>query len=289
MGIVNIGDDSVADSNTLDTLAKQLRFALGLLEDGAQIIDIGVQSGRTDTPQISPELELQRMLPLIGELSAAGVAVSVDTWRSGVARGAIAAGASLINDTSGLADLELARIAAECGAGLVLMHTRARPKQEHFPGYEDPMADVLEFLRERKELAVSLGVSPQQLILDPGPDFAKTPAETIAVLRRLPELGSFGLPILLAVSRKYFIGMLSGKGPEDRLAGTLAAIEFGLNSGASILRVHDVAALTEYLSVRSGLREDSPPRFKGDVEEERLKWIAPKHTSEGRRLGAREV
>lgn len=279
MGIVNVGRDSVADSNTFGTLSEQVRFALGLIDDGAQIIDIGVQSGRTDTPQISPQLELERMAPLVAELAAAGVLVSVDTWRSSVAAGAIAAGACLINDTSGLADEDLAVVAAKSGAGLVVMHTRARPKEEHFPGYEEPMADVLEFLAERTRLALDLGVSPEQLIVDPGPDFAKTPGETISVLRQLSRLHTLEYPVLLAVSRKYFIGMLTDTAPEDRLAGTLAAIEFGLQAGAHILRVHDVGAVTEFLSVRSALRDQGVPRFRGDRDEERLKWISPKSTT----------
>jgi dihydropteroate synthase len=279
MGIVNIGDDSVADSTQLQTLEEQLDFASAQIAAGAQIIDIGVQSGRTDTPQISQTREIERLEPLVGELAAKGVIVSVDTWRAEVAAGAVAAGASLINDTSGLADPALAELAASSGAALVLMHTRARPKERHFPVYEDPVGDVLELLSDRIRLAISLGVASEQLILDPGPDFAKTPSQTVEVLRRLTELCSLELPILLAVSRKYFIGMLSGKAPEDRLAGTLAAIGHGLDCGANILRVHDVANTAEFLLVRSALKDTGPVHFKGEVDDERLKWIAAKRPS----------
>jgi dihydropteroate synthase len=276
MGIVNVGNDSVADSTSLPSLAEQLPFALSQVQAGAQIIDIGVQSGRTDTPPISAEDELARMVPLVRALAERGVLVSVDTWRAAVAQGAVEAGAHLINDTSGLADVELARVAAESGAGLVLMHTRARPKEANFPVYEDVTADVLAFLRERLELAVSYGVAESQLVLDPGPDFAKTPSETIEVLRRISELQAFERPLLLAVSRKYFIGMLSGRDPEDRLGGTLAAVAHGLDAGAHILRVHDVAVTHEFLTVRQALRESGTPRFQGHSSDERLKWIAPK-------------
>jgi dihydropteroate synthase len=279
MGIVNIGDDSVADSTHLQSLEAQLRFASAQIAAGAQIIDIGVQSGRTDTAEISQARELERLEPLVGELAAKGVLVSVDTWRARVAAGAVAAGASLINDTSGLADPALAEIAARSGAGLVLMHTRAKPKRKYFPEYKDVTRDVLEFLTERAELARGLGVASEQLILDPGPDFAKTPSHTVEVLRGLEQLGSLKRPILLAVSRKYFIGMLSGSEPEERLAGTLAAVGHGVDCGASIVRVHDVAATAEFLLVRSALRDNGAVHFKGQMSDERLKWIASKRPS----------
>jgi dihydropteroate synthase len=279
MGIVNIGDDSVADSTRLQSLEEQLRFASAQIAAGAQIIDVGVQSGRTDTAQISQARELERLEPLVGELAAKGVLVSVDTWRARVAAGAVAAGASLINDTSGLADPTLAEIAARSGAGLVLMHTRAKPKQKYFPEYEDPTADVLEFLAERMELSRSIGVCTEQLIVDPGPDFAKTPSQTVEVLRDLKQLRSLERPILLAVSRKYFIGMLSGNAPEDRLAGTLAAVGHGLDSGANIVRVHDVAATAEFLLVRDALVGTEAVQFKGQISDERLMWLASKRPS----------
>lgn len=276
MGIVNIGEDSVADSTLLPTLSEQLGFALAQIEAGAQIIDIGVQSGRTDTPEISPESELQALLPLVSELARHGAIVSVDTWRASVARGVVQAGAHLINDTSGLADPEIARVAADTGAGLVIMHTRARPKHERFPIYKDVVSDVLEFLTDRMGRARDLGVSSEQLVIDPGPDFAKTPLQSIEVLRALGSLHQLERPILLAVSRKYFIGMLSGQAPEERLAGTLAAIEHGLERGASIVRVHDVAAVREFLTVREALSGEEVPSFAGESSDERLKWIAPK-------------
>lgn len=279
MGIVNIGADSVADGNLLTTLPEQLRFALAQVQAGAQIIDIGVQSGRTDTPEMSPLSELEALRPLVAELSRRGVLVSVDTWRASVAEGAVEAGAHLINDVSGLADPAMARVAADTGAGLVIMHTRAQPKREHFPDYGDVVSDVFEFLKDGLERAVGDGVAVQQLVLDPGPDFAKTPRQSVEVLRALSRLSDLERPILLAVSRKYFIGMLSGAPPKDRLAGTLAAIEYGLSQGASVLRVHDVAAVVEFLAVRAALRGEDQPVFTGDSDDERLKWIAPKTAS----------
>jgi dihydropteroate synthase len=276
MGIVNIGDDSVADSRSLATLDAQLEFAMRQHEDGAHVIDIGVQSGRTDTPIISEDEEIERLIPLVDALAREDVIVSVDIWRSRVAEAALAAGAAVINDVSGLADPSLADGAARTGAALVVMHTRAAPKMQHFPGYEDPVGDVIELLEGRIGLALSHGLEPEQIIVDPGLDFAKTPEESIAVLRRLAELRRFNRPILLAVSRKYFIGMLTGKGPEKRLAGTLAAVDFGVRAGADIVRVHDVAEVVEFLRTRSALGDDETPEMLGDVEDETLKWLPPR-------------
>ena len=276
MGIVNIGDDSVADSRSLATLDAQLEFAMRQHEDGAQLIDIGVQSGRTDTPLLSEDEEIERFVPLVEALAKERVIVSVDTWRPRVVEAALQAGASMINDVSGLADTGVADLAASSGAGLLIMHTRAAPKVEHFPGYDDPVADVLAFLDERIALAREHGVARDQIVVDPGLDFAKTPEESVAVLRRLVELRRFGRPILLAVSRKYFIGMITGKGPTDRLAGTLAAVEFGVNAGAHIVRVHDVAEVAEFLRLRFALYDDGDPELQGDPNEEALKWLPPK-------------
>lgn len=276
MGIVNIGNDSVADSRSLRTLRKQRDFALRQHEDGAHILDIGVQSGRTDTPVISEREEIERLVPLVSVLRDEGIVVSVDIWRSGVAEEAIAAGASLINDVSGLADERMADACARTGAGLVVMHTRAAPKMASFPGYEDPMGDVTGFLDERIEQAVAAGVDREQIVIDPGLDYAKTPQESIEVLRRLGELQRFDRPILLAVSRKYFIGMLTNKGPEKRLAGTLAAVDFGVSAGAHIVRVHDVGEVADFLALRAALHDDGVPELKGDRNDDSLKWIAPK-------------
>ena len=162
----------------------------------------------------------------------------------------------MVNDVSGLRDPELAAVCARTGAALVIMHTRVAPKgtlldPEH---YDDVVADVTGFLRERMAVARDAGVGEEQIVLDPGPDFAKTPAQTVAVLRRLDALRALGRPLLLAVSRKDFVGALTGRGPRERGAGTLAAIGEGVDAGASILRVHDVAATADFLAVRAALR-----------------------------------
>lgn len=278
MGIVNIGSDSVADPLSLDTLDAQVEFAMRQSDAGANILDVGVQSGRTDTPILPEEQEIERLVPLVCALAERELVVSVDTWRAGVAEVAIEAGAALINDVGGLVDERLADVVGAGGAGLVVMHTRAAPKQEHFPGYEDATADILAFLEQRMQLALSRGVARDRIVIDPGLDYAKTPQESIEVLRRLSEMQQLDRPILLAVSRKYFIGMLTGAPPDERLAGTLAAIEYGVGAGAHIVRVHDVAQVAEFLRVRDALRGDGTTQLDGDPDDETLKWLAPKPT-----------
>src|ERR1700733_2746238 len=171
MGIVNIGSDSVADPLSLDSLEAQVEFAMRQSDAGAHIIDIGVQSGRTDTPVLAEEQEIERLVPLVRALAERELIVSVDTWRAGVAEAAIEAGAALINDVGGLGDERLAVVVGAGGAGLVVMHTRAAPKQEHFPGYEDAIADILAFLEQRMQLALSRGVAREQIVIDPGLDY----------------------------------------------------------------------------------------------------------------------
>jgi dihydropteroate synthase len=198
--------------------------------------------------------------------------VSVDTWKPAVARAVTGAGAAIINDVSGLRSPEIAQIAADSGASLVLMHTRAEPKQEGFPGYDDVTGDVVEMLGELVARARSLGVRDEQIVLDPGPDFAKTPAETVEVLRSIDRVAALGYPLLLALSNKYFIGAITGRPPLERLAGTLGAIAALADHDDAIVRVHDVAAVHDFLQVRAVLRGDAEvPDF--DASDERLKWV----------------
>jgi dihydropteroate synthase len=260
MGVVNATPDSFSDGGERRTLEERLALARELNEAGADIIDIGGESGVTNRPAVSADQEIGRVVPLIeavtGEL---GARVSADTYKPAVARAAIAAGASIINDISGLHDPELAEVCAESGAGLVLMHTRALPKQKVLDPTLDGrvVADVEEFLRERIDLALARGVAFEQLMLDPGPDFSKTPAQTVEVLRSLGRLHELGRPLLLAVSRKDFIGAITGRPPRARLAGTLAAVAQGTVAGAHVLRVHDVAAVADFLAVHAALSGDS--------------------------------
>lgn len=275
MGIVNANPDSFSDARRLTTLDAQVEHALALVADGADLIDVGGESGVTYTDVTAEQVEIERVCPLVERLVAAGVVVSVDTWKAGVARAALDAGAGMLNDVSGLADPSLADLCAQAGASLVLMHTRAAPKRVHFADY-DPSggvaADVAAFLAERVALARERGLGDDQIVLDPGPDFAKTPAETVAALRDLDTLRAMGLPLLLAVSRKYFVGAITSRAPGDRLAGTLAAVGWSADHGAAILRVHDVAAAADFLRVKRVLDgAEDMPAF--DADDDDLKWI----------------
>ncbi len=196
--------------------------------------------------------------------------ISVDTYKPPVARAAIAAGARIVNDVSGLRDPALAHLCAETGAALVVMHTAAAPRERRQdPGlYADVTGEVCAFLGERVAVALEAGVSREQLILDPGPDFAKTPAQTIELLSHLDRLHELGLPLLMAISRKDFIGALTGRAPRERLAGTLAALAHGVDAGAHIFRMHDVAAAADFLAVRAALARERPPERDLLLDEE---------------------
>jgi dihydropteroate synthase len=244
MGVVNASPESFSDGGVYATLDGQVARAEELAAAGAGIIDVGGESGVTGMDPLAPDEEIARVVPLVERLVAAGITVSVDTWKPPVARAALAVGAHLINDVSGLRDTGLADACADTGAALVLTHTRAEPKHKDFPHYDDVVADVVEFLRDRMDTAMAHGVASEQLVLDPGPDFAKSPAETVEVLRHLDTVAALGRPVLLAVSRKDFIGALTLRPPNE--------------AGASILRVHDVRAAGDFLTVRAALRGDRP-------------------------------
>ena len=254
MGIVNASPESFSDGGAYATLEAQVDRALELVADGADLIDVGGESGVTGVDPLDAGDEASRVVPLVERLVAAGVVVSVDTWKAPVVAEVLAAGAHLINDVSGLRDPAIAELCARYDAGLVVMHTRAQPKYKEFPHYDDVVADVVAFLAGRTADAIARGVDPSSIVLDPGPDFAKTPAETIAVLRHLPEVVALGYPVLLAVSRKDFVGALTQRPPRQRAAGTLAAIAEGVDAGATIVRVHEVVETVEFLAVRAALR-----------------------------------
>jgi len=262
MGIANASPDSFSDGGLHRTLEAQTRLAAELLEAGADIIDVGGESASTGEPALDPAHEIELVAPLIervaGEL---GALVSVDTYKPAVARAAIAAGAKIVNDVSGLRDSELADVCADSGAALVLMHTRAAPRERlQDPNlYGDVAEEVLAFLRERVAQALVRGVAHEQLILDPGPDFSKTPAQTIRLLAASERLHELGRPVLMAISRKDFIGALTGRSPRARLPGTLAALAHGVEAGAHIFRVHDVAAAHDFLVVRAALAGPGEP------------------------------
>ena len=257
MGVVNATPDSFSDAGDLPDLEARAARAAAQVAAGAAIVDVGGESAVGGRPPVAVSAEIERVAPLVARIAAEhDVLVSVDTYKPEVAEAAIAAGAGMVNDVSGLRDPALADVCARGGAALVIMHTRVEPKGTLLdPGaYDDVVEDVVGFLAERAALARSRGVGEEQIVLDPGPDFAKTPAQTVAVLRRLDAVRALSYPVLLAVSRKDFLGAITGRPAGERGAATLAALAAGVDAGASILRVHDVAAAADFLAVRAVLR-----------------------------------
>jgi dihydropteroate synthase len=288
MGIVNASPDSFSDGGLHADLNAQARLAAELVAAGADIVDVGGESATTGRPPVDPQQEIELVVPLVRRVAELGALVSVDTYKPDVARAAVAAGATIVNDVSGLRDPAVADVCAESGAALVLMHTLAPPRvRKNDPSlYGDIVAEVVDFLRDAIERARARGVASEQLIVDPGPDFAKTPAQTIELLAGIEALHELGRPVLMAISRKDFIGALTDRPPRERLAGTLAALAHGVARGAHIFRVHDVAAAADFLAVSGALEGDHPAdpglRLEEDVRYERARAAAAPRPRDGR-------
>lgn len=246
MGVLNVTPDSFSDGGRYLDPQLALRRAEQLIEEGADIIDIGGESTRPGADPISLFEELGRVLPVVEGLSSTeGVIISVDTYKSQVAQRAIDAGAHLINDPSGLRfDSQMAQVIARAGAGLVIMHIKGKPKDMQVnPQYDDLMGEIYSWLDQGAQLALQAGVARERIVVDPGLGFGKRPQDNLVILRRLDELKGLGYPILIGPSRKSFIGEVLGLPVEDRLEGTAAAVALGVAKGAKILRVHDVKEL----------------------------------------------
>ena len=253
MAVINATPDSFSDAGAYATVEARMARAREVVEAGADILDVGGQSAITGVPEISEQEEIERISPVIQWIAQNTKAIiSVDTYRPVVAKAALDAGAHIINDISGLLYTETANVVAAAQAGYILMHNRGRPKVRHTNAdlYEEVVEDVISFMTERLATLGTHGVTSEQVIVDPGPDFSKTPAQTVEVLRHLSQLAKFNRPMLLPVSRKDFIGAITGRAPRERLAGTLAAIGHALTiSRATIYRVHDVADVRNFLDV----------------------------------------
>jgi len=253
MGIVNTTPDSFSDGGRHPDADAAIAHALGLVAAGADILDIGGESTRPGATPVAESEERARVLPVIAGLVAQGCTapISVDTRKAGVAAAALEAGAVIVNDVSALThDPEMASVAA--GAeGVCLMHALGDPQtMQADPRYDDVLLDICDFLEERLDAAEAAGIARTRMIVDPGIGFGKTLAHNLALLRRLSLFHALGAAVLLGVSRKRFIGTLSGvERAADRVAGSVAAALAGLAQGAQILRVHDVAATAEAVAV----------------------------------------
>jgi dihydropteroate synthase len=257
MGIVNVTPDSFSDGGLFAVPETAVAHAATLVDEGADIVDIGGESTRPGAEPVAPDEERRRVVPVIEGLRAArpGVPISVDTRHADVAAEALAAGASIVNDIAGGADREMMVLAADGKAGMVLMHMRGEPgsMQEH-PTYEDVVADVHEFLRERVEAALFAGLVAEQLSVDPGIGFGKTLEHNLALLRSIGRFRDLDAGLLIGVSRKRFIGALTGaEDPTDRLEGSLAGAVLASATGADVVRVHDVRATVRALQVADAI------------------------------------
>jgi dihydropteroate synthase len=243
MGIINVTPDSFSDGGQFFDSEVAVEHARKLVSHGADIIDVGGESTRPGSEPVSMEDELNRVIPVIeGIAHDVSIPISIDTCKSQVAKAALDAGASIINDISATRfDPKIAEVASECAVPLILMHMQGTPKNmQKNPVYKDVMGDIIEFLNERVEFAVSKGVPLEKIIIDPGIGFGKDLKHNYDIIKRLGELKELNLPILIGTSRKSFIGTTLGLDVNERLQGSLATVTMSIINGADIVRVHDV-------------------------------------------------
>jgi dihydropteroate synthase len=253
MGVVNVTPDSFSDGGLFLDAGAAVEHGRRLTSEGAAILDVGGESTRPGAEPVSEDEELRRVLPVVEQLAADGGArVSIDTTKAGVARAALDAGATIVNDVSAFRfDPGLAALVAESGADCCLMHMLGEPRtMQHDPRYDDVVSDVKAFLEERLAFATSEGVPEERVWLDPGIGFGKTVEHNLELLRRLDEIVAIGRPVVIGTSRKSFLGKLAGGRDEGmRLPGTIATNVVALERGATIFRVHDVAQNADALAV----------------------------------------
>jgi dihydropteroate synthase len=255
MGVVNVTPDSFSDGGLFLDPARAIEHGRELVAQGADLLDIGGESTRPGAAEVSAEQELERVGPVIEGLAAEGTPISIDTSKLAVAEAALDAGATMVNDITGLrAEPGIAALCAERDAELVLMHMQGTPRMmQENPTYDDVVDDVKGFLSERMEFARGEGVAEEQIWLDPGIGFGKTVEHNAELLRRLRELTGLGPPLVVGTSRKSFIGKISGAEVDQRLGGTVASCALAFANGARMLRVHDVREVREGMLVAAAI------------------------------------
>ena len=250
MGIVNLTDDSFSGDGLGADTARAIAHGRRLVEEGADMLDIGGESSRPGALPISQEQELARVLPVLEGLRDCGVPLSIDTLKPAVMQAALAAGADMINDITALQNPGALEAVAASQCAVCLMHMQGNPRtMQAAPHYADVVAEVGAFLESRVLVANAAGIEPERLLLDPGFGFGKTLAHNLALLRQLDQLRIRNLPLLVGLSRKSMLGQLTGRPPEARMPATLAASLLALQRGASIVRVHDVAAMRDAITL----------------------------------------
>jgi dihydropteroate synthase len=255
MGVLNVTPDSFSDGGLHASLEAAVAHGERMAEEGAAIIDVGGESTRPGAPSVSAEEEIRRVVPVIERLAArVRVPVSVDTSKPEVMRAAVDAGAEMINDVRALAAPGALVTAAASGAAICLMHMQGEPaSMQADPRYADVVAEVRDYLAARIAACVIAGIPRERLCLDPGIGFGKLPEHNLALLANLREIGDPSLPVLVGVSRKSLVGIITGRPPGDRLAGSVAFAALSVARGASIIRAHDVAATVDAVKVAAAL------------------------------------
>ena len=256
MGIVNLTPDSFSGDGTGRDPAQAIAHARRQFEAGADILDIGAESSRPGAVPTPEDEELRRLLPVLEELCAWGVPVSVDTYKPAVMRRALAAGAAMINDITGLRRPGALEVVAASDCAVCLMHMQGEPlTMQQAPRYDDVVGEVAAFLNDRVAACRAAGIADQRLVLDPGFGFGKSLEHNLALFRGLTALGIDGLPVLAGLSRKSMLGAITGREVESRVAASVAAALLAAQKGAKILRVHDVAETRDALAVLAAINE----------------------------------
>jgi dihydropteroate synthase len=256
MGVLNVTPDSFFDGGLHAGVDVAVARGVRMADEGAQIVDVGGESTRPGAAPVTAEEEIRRVVPVIEQLVVRiRAAVSVDTSKPEVIRAAVAAGASMVNDIRALRLPGALKAAADSGAAICLMHMQGEPATMQVrPDYANVVAEVREFLVSRATACGVAGIERDRICVDPGIGFGKTPAHNLALLANLADLGADGLPVLVGVSRKSLVGIITGRAPEDRLAGSVAFAALAVAQGASIVRAHDVAATLDAVRVAIALR-----------------------------------
>ena len=255
MGVLNVTPDSFSDGGQHDDPASAVSWGERLVGEGADILDIGGESTRPGADPLPVSAELARVRPVVRRFGQESVPVSIDTRHADVAAACVQAGASIINDVSGFRDRAMVEVAAGCEAGLIVMHMLGEPgTMQNNPRYDDVIREVGGYLMAQATVLEAAGVARERIAIDPGFGFGKTLAHNLELLRRLPELVSLGYPVVVAASRKRFIGEMTGvEEPQERLGGSVSAACWAVAHGASVVRVHDVAPTVQALAVQAEL------------------------------------
>lgn len=258
MGVLNVTPDSFSDGGLFFSEKKAIEHALRLVEEGADIIDIGGESTRPGSEPVSVEEEIRRTIPVIKAISREiKVPISIDTYKSEVAKHALDAGASIVNDISGLRfDPEMPKIVSEYKVPVIIMHIKGRPKDmQQNPVYEALIPEIMDYLRMSIRLAARFGIPEDMIIIDPGIGFGKTFEHNLEIINNLKEFTLLGKPVAIGVSRKAFIGKILGDvSPSERLEGTTAAVAISIFNGANIIRVHDVKEMAKVAKVSDAIK-----------------------------------